>query len=204
MGSISSFLQKRKHRSVNFKYASEHGVAKAARHFKEKGVKESTIRDWRRAYEREVSDNCKTTNHAAGEVVVTALSGKRRGRPPILGINLDKKLQEKILLMRDHQAAIGSSIVVGLGRGLLLKYNKASLDEFGGPIKLSKEWAHSVLQRMGFSKRRANSKSKLTPANFEEIKEQYLVDIHSVVKMEEIPDTLVINWDQTAMKIVPS
>ncbi len=25
-----------------------------------------------------------------------------------------------------------------------------------------------------------------------------------VVKMEEIPDALIINWDQTAMKIVPS
>ena len=57
----------------------------------------------------------------------------------------------------------------------------------------------------GFTKRRANSKSKLAPANFADAKEQYLIDIHSVVKMEEIPDVhvLIINWDQTAMKIVP-
>lgn len=54
---------------------------------------------------------------------------------------------------------------------------------------------------MGFSKRRATSTSKITPSNFEESKKQYLLDIFSIVKMEEIPDALVINWDQTSMKI---
>ena len=106
--------------------------------------------------------------------------------------------------MRSRGTAIGSSVVVGIGRGILLKHDRASLDEFGGPIKLNKEWARSVLRRMGFSKRRANSKSKLTPSNFTEIKELYLTDIYSVVKFEEIPDELVLNWDQTAMKVVPS
>ncbi len=51
---------------------------------------------------------------------------------------------------------------------------------------------------MGFSKRRANSKSKVLVSDFETCKEK------CVVKMEEIPDALIINWDRTAMKIVPS
>ena len=57
---------------------------------------------------------------------------------------------------------------------------------------------------MGYSRRRANSKSKILPHDFLYIKEQFLIDIKSVVKMEDIPDELIFNWDQTAMKLVPS
>ena len=48
------------------------------------------------------------------------------------------------------------------------------LKEFGGTVQLSKGWAKQVLHRMGFTKRRANSKAKVTPANFEEIKKTYI------------------------------
>lgn len=57
---------------------------------------------------------------------------------------------------------------------------------------------------MGVSKRRANSNSKVLPDDFAQLKEQFLIDVRPVVVMEEIPADLVINWDQTAMKIVPS
>ena len=92
----------------------------------------------------------------------------------------------------------GTSVVIGIGQGILMKH-KSHCD-----IKLNKEWARSVLRRMGFMKRRANSKSKILPDNFEEIKEQFLTDVQSVIDMEEVPPSLVINWDHTAMKIVPS
>ena len=57
---------------------------------------------------------------------------------------------------------------------------------------------------MGFTKRRANSKSKVLPDDFSKLKTQVLLEIRSFVVMEEIPADLIINWDQTAMKIVPS
>ena len=44
----------------------------------------------------------------------------------------------------------------------------------------------------------------MLPENFEEIKEQYLPDIQSVIDLEDVPPSLVLNWDHTAMKIVPS
>ena len=53
-------------------------------------------------------------------------------------------------------------------------------------IKLNKEWAKSILHRMGFTKHRANSKSKVLPADFEKIKRNYLSDIQSVVVMEDL------------------
>ena len=62
----------------------------------------------------------------------------------------------------------------------------------------------SVLRRMGYTKRKASSKCKVLPDNFDEIKRNFLADICAVVEMEDVPPSLVINWDHTATKIVPS
>ena len=56
---------------------------------------------------------------------------------------------------------------------------------------------------MGFVKRRGNTKSKVGVEQFEALKTQYLLDIKATVEMMEIPPELVINWDQTGIKIVP-
>ena len=48
---------------------------------------------------------------------------------------------------------------------------------------------------MGFSKRRGSSISKILPKDFAGIKEQYLIDIRSVVKFKDIPEQLILNWD---------
>ena len=39
---------------------------------------------------------------------------------------------------------------------------------------------------------------------FEEIKEIFLADVTTEVVMNDIPDDLVINWDQTALHLVPT
>ena len=46
-------------------------------------------------------------------------------------------------------------------------------------------------------------KPKVTVSNFEELRSQYLMNIKAVVTMEEIPDDMVLNWDQTAIKYIP-
>lgn len=77
----------------------------------------------------------------------------------MLGIKLDDQLQQKIVSLRAQQASINCHVVLGVARALLLKHSKSSLSEFGGPIKLEKEWARQLLQRMGFSKRSQQLKS---------------------------------------------
>ena len=133
-------------------------------------------------------------------VTLNSLDGKKRGRPPLLGTKLDLLLQERIIPMRERGTSIGSGTVIGIGRGILLKHEKSRLHKFGGPITLSKDWAIGVLRRMQFTNRRANSKSKVLPSNFDDIEEHFLLDIRSVVVMEDIPKQLLINWDQTTMK----
>ena len=56
---------------------------------------------------------------------------------------------------------------------------------------------------MGFVKRRASTKAKVSIENFEQVKVQFLLDIKAVVEMEDIPFDLIINWDQTGIHYVP-
>lgn len=178
------------------KYASENGVASAVRKFKEKKLKESSVRDWRNLYCKDLEEKRKKAK--IGEAVcVDALPVKKRGKPPLLGEKLDKQLQQMIGDMRSRGTPIGTSVIIGVGRGILLKHKKST-------VVLNKEWAKSVLRRMGYTKRKANSKCKVLPDNFEEIKKNYLADIRAVVEVEDVPPSLIINWDHTATKIVPS
>ena len=186
------------------RYASEHGVPRAVKHFSEKNVKESSIRDWKKLYEKELKVKLKEAEPGESATVAVHSLPSKRGKPPLLGFKLDTLLQERIVAMRTRGTPINSSIVVGTGRALLLKHNKALLDEFDGEVKLTKEWGRSILRRMCFTKRRANSKTKMLIENFAEMRDNYLIDIQSVIEMEDIPSDLVINWDQTAIQLVPS
>ena len=40
------------------KYTSENGVARTLRHFKDINLKETSVRDWKRAYEKELKSKC--------------------------------------------------------------------------------------------------------------------------------------------------
>ena len=53
-------------------------------------------------------------------------------------------------------------------------------------------------------KRKACSKAKVTVPNFDECKANFLCDVKAIVEMEEIPPALILNWDHTSLKYVPS
>ena len=73
----------------------------------------------------------------------------------------------------------------------------------GGGISLTKDWAKSLLHRMGMVKRRAITKAKVSVDEFEKLKADFFLDIKNVVYMDEIPPALIINWDQTGINYVP-
>ena len=56
---------------------------------------------------------------------------------------------------------------------------------------------------MGFVKRKATTKAKISVEDFEEIKKGYILDNKVVVAMDEIPMELIINFDQTGIRYVP-
>lgn len=56
---------------------------------------------------------------------------------------------------------------------------------------------------MNYVKRKSTTKEGIAVSNFDKIKDQFLLDIKGVKVMEEIPDELVISWDQIGIKYVP-
>ena len=69
-------------------------------------------------------------------------------------------------------------------------------------VVLTKHWAKGLLTRMGFVKQRSTTTAKVNIPNFNEVRWQFLVNIKTVAEMEEIPFSLIINWDQTAVNYI--
>ena len=186
------------------KYACQHGAAAAARHFTgkfKKRLSESTVKSIKKGYIKELLKRRRADD---GEEL-TAFPAKKRGRKLLLGNDLDHKVQVYFKKVREEGGAVSARIVMAAARGILLKCNRSMLVEFGGPIQLNRFWAHSLLKRMNFVQRKATtSKSKHTVENFRELKKAFLDDVTTAVTMEEIPPELILNWDQTGIKLVPS
>ena len=156
-------------------------------------INESTVRGIKRKF-------CEAEE--SSDTVVKSLPKKKDGRPCILG-ELDGKVQDFIKAQRDNGAVVTRATVIGIGKGVVMRHNKWSLKEYGGTINLTKHWAESILHRMKYVKRRGSTKVHVLGDDFEKIKKQFLDDIKMTVAMEDIPSQLIINWDQTAISIVP-
>ena len=72
----------------------------------------------------------------------------------------------------------------------------------GGTIVISKHWAHYIMAQTNVVKRHGNTKSKVTCTNFEEIREQFILVIKTIIAFEEIPDDLILNWGHTEINYV--
>ena len=81
-------------------------------------------------------------------------------------------------------------------------HDKRLLASDGGHIVLTRDWAKSLLCHLGFVKRRGSIVAKLSVTNFDEIKEHYLLDVKAVTQIEEIPQDMIINRDQTGIKYI--
>ena len=185
------------------KYASMHGNAAAIRHFSKEldtDLKEGSVRSWKSKYQAEV--NIKRQLGEA-DTSVTRLTLKKTGRPLMLGEKLDGVVKHYIRAVREGGGVITTAITMAAATAIVRRADRNLLSENGGPIDITVNWAKSLLYRMGFVKRRGSTAMKMTVTNFERIKEQFLLDIQTVVEMEDVPMELVFNWDQTGISIVP-
>ena len=69
---------------------------------------------------------------------------------------------------------------------------------YGGHIDITKSWARSLLNRMGYVKRKCSNAGKITVAEFDEVKDVFLADDAAKVVMRDIPSDpsaqLGSNW----------
>ena len=85
---------------------AEHGVVSTVRYYTGQfSLKESTIRGWKDSYIKEVKMEKKPMN-------VTELPERRRGRPLLLGEELDRKVQAYITALRKNGAVVNTAMHV--------------------------------------------------------------------------------------------
>lgn len=135
---------------------------------------------------------------------VTEIFPKKRGRPFLVGNELDCNLQKYLYVLRENGAVINTQIVIAAEKGIITEKDKTLLSENGGHLDLTKSWAKSLLQRMNFVKRRGSTTCKNDKVeNFEELKNEFLERIEKTVTEYDIPSDLIINWDHAGLNIVP-
>ena len=133
-----------------------------------------------------------------------ALATKKQGRPLLLGKELDKAVQEYIEATRAVGGVINTAVVMGAAEGIVSARDISKLSSHGGHIAITKTWAKSLLNRMNYVKRKCSNAGKVSSANFENTKQIFLADVTAEVIMNEIPDELIFNWNQTALSIIPT
>ena len=121
----------------------------------------------------------------------------------MLGEELDKQVRTYLKSFRENGAVVNTAIAIACAQGIIKAHDSNLLESNGGHISLTKTWAKYLMHRMGFVKRRASTKAKVSVSDFEALKAQFIYDIQVVVEMEEIPGELIINWDQTGIHYVP-
>ena len=185
------------------KRAAEMGVTSTLKFFEkdfaDRPLKESTVRTWATKYKKELALRRKFGK----KMEITKLESAPRGPPLLLGKEMDVQVQEYVKSLRENGGVVNSRIVMASAEGIVKSHDSNLLQENGGHIVLSKSWARSVLGRMGYVKRRASTKAKVTAADFDALKAQFVFDIRTIVEMEDIPPDMIINWDHTGIHYVP-
>lgn len=119
---------------------------------------------------------------------------KKRGRPLLLGQELDPKVQLYQKNIRDGGGVVSARITVAAARDILLKSSRTKFAEFVGHVKLSRHWAHSLLHCMKFIQRKATTaKSKETKVNSAKLKKSILADVVATVTIEEMLHGLILS-----------
>ena len=165
-------------------------------------ITKSTVQSIRNAYRKELLSNPRPEE-------IVQLPEKGRGRPLLLGPALDKKVMTYLHALRNSGCVVNRRIVLGCALGLIQKNQPSLLQEHGGSLDFrtangsGRSWCNSFLKRAHFVKRKSTKAAKKLPANFQEQKQRFLDLIASAVKTHDIPSDLIINIDETGLRVVP-
>ena len=141
---------------------------------------------------------------ASSDHKVQELTQMKESRPLLLPDKLDYKLQEYVKELCKCGLPISTAVVVASVQGIVTNKNPYLLSSSGaGGIKLISNWAKSLLNRMGYVNRKVCSKAKVDVAQFEQLKDDFLLEIKTIVSMDKIPPRLVINFDLTGLNYIP-
>ena len=130
-----------------WKYASANGNSKAINHFKEElpTLKESTVRTFKRAYEKRLREEKKK---GKTDATVIAIPSDTRGRPPIL-CDPDSILISLLRSIRSRSGVVNSCVVKATALVLVDSNKTPYLREFEPTVTRVK----SIYRRCNFTRR---------------------------------------------------
>jgi len=129
---------------------------------------------------------------------VEVLPSAKRGCPLLICETMDNQVKAYIGSVHDSGGPITTLIVMAVGTTVICRFDADLLAVLYLLLQTGLN-----LYRMNFAKRKGCSTAKPMVHNFGRFKVDFLNDISVVVKMEEIPDELVLNWDHMPVNIVP-
>ena len=188
------------------KYAAENGATRASRHFSTRwnmDIPESSVRRMKSEYLSKVRE-VRARGEESDVPSVTSLPTKPQGRPLMLGKVIDTAVQDYVTAMRAVGGVVNTNICMAAAEGIVASRDQGLLAQHGGHIQITNAWARSLLTRMGYVKRKCSNAGKVAVPRFLEIQGDFLADIQAEVVMNEIPAEFVLNWDQTALHLVPT
>ena len=183
---------------------ADHGNASTVRilGLKYPGLKRQTVSDFKLAYLK-----LKKSNEAANSDIKKTVK-KKTSRPTLLPESLMKKVIETVANLRLRGAPVSSAVIRAVARGVIIANDRSLLLENGGYIDLSTDWLRQVLCRFETLGRKMTSRMATTakipiaPALLNETKLDFQRKIKSLQAWHEIPEDLIINFDQTLLSYV--
>ena len=202
-------------RAMIGRYAAENGPTRAVKHFTKilkmkvpeptaRRLKNEYLDKLNEVYNQRPTPSMSSNNPTSNFQIIKELPTKPQGRPLLLGKKLDQAVQDYINNLRKVGGSVNSLIVLAAANGIVAAKERSLLREHGGHLELTKAWAKSLLQRMGYVKRKCSNAGKVTYTHFDELKEDFLADVKAELLMNDVPRDLVFNWDQTAIQLVPT
>lgn len=196
---ISHTVKRKKYASLTVaqklevgRFAMQHGNSVALKQFSDKyDLKETSVRNYKK-----FAAKYKDTEP-------TAVPNSPRGRPKVMSDAIVEQIQGYIVAQRDAGGIISTVSVQATITAVLKGEAPLLLKENGGPLNINPMFAWRLLDDMKWTKRAVNGDKGSLPPNWEEKKAVWNSEIKAIIETDEIHDDMVINFDQTGVKLVP-
>ena len=107
--------------------------------------------------------------------------------------------------MRDKGVPLESSHLIGIAKGTIASRAPYLLPECDGQLQLGKLWTQPFVRRHSFTKWHATTgKLKVSDTILDEERFLFTRKVAKHVHNHAVDGSLIINWDQTSVKYVPS
>ena len=177
------------------KYAKDNDASQATKFFKKKypTVNDSTVRTFVKKYGEDVK-----VGKACGRSPDRKLKTLMRGRPLMVGPIIDEKVRKFMVSLYKKGGHVSRSLAATTAIFLLSRTGDESVKN----VVVTTTWGKSLLHRIGFRRRAATtSKVEIRDSTKKGAGLQHH-RIPSIVEKHKIPESLMINSDQTLSKYV--